>query len=135
MYFDETQLIEAFQYLTECKQKTKKDEYYVCVPQYFDSAHLKQKGWYGITVRAEYKDHTDTFHIFITPHFECFRYELLQPNYQTLLETSFLVDKIKELCPADQTYCVKVDNKHKIFEGTLTEGIEECEEEKCFFVK
>ena len=134
MYFEEKQIIDAHQYLMECKQKTQTIPYYTCMPSYFE-----QQGVYGITLRAEYKEFIDTFHLFITPHFECFRYPLLVPDYEKILGTGFVVDKIKELFGVGETkYVLKVDNQdkntgEKIYSGPLFEGFIECEEEKCFY--
>ena len=136
MYFHENQLVEASEYLKVCRKaiearKEKDEDDVCCMPQYFDFPGHAQ-GLRGLTVRAEYKE--ETFHIFITPHYECFRYELLAPDYATLLGTPFLSSKIKELFQ-EQKYCVKVDNKHNIYSGELDENIYLCEEQNCFFVK
>lgn len=131
MYFHENQLIEASEYLKKCLKDSQHDEDYCEVPQYFDIPDYRLR---GLTVRAEYKD--ETFHILITPHWECFRYELMAPDYAKLLGTSFLVDKIKELFQEEkQRFCVKVDNKHDIYCGDLDENIEESKEEKCFYYR
>lgn len=121
MYFQEDQLIQAAQYL---KKYNCEDD---SMPRYFDFPGREL----GMTVRAEYKN--DTFHIFITPHWEAFRYSLFKPTYATLLGTSFLADKIKELFETPQKYCVKVDNRQNIFEGELYE--EFYEEDQCFYLK
>jgi hypothetical protein len=138
MYFHENQLIEASQYLIKCKTKDEEkkskgcEDDYCFMPEYFDIPNPFLR---GLTVRAEYKD--ETFHILITPHWECFRYELLMSDYRTLLSTPFLVDKIKELFQ-DQKYCVKIENKDVKYEGDLDKGIYKCEkpgeEQNCFFV-
>jgi hypothetical protein len=132
MYFEEKQIVDAHQYLMECKQKTQTISYYTCMPSYFE-----QEGVYGITLRAEYKDFNDTFHLFITPPFECFRYPLLVPDYEKILGSGFVVDKIKELF-GDTKYVLKVDNQdkntgEKIYSGPVLEGFIESVEEKCFY--
>lgn len=129
MYFHETQLIQASEFLKKCIKDSEDVEDYCALPRYFDipDSHLR-----GLTVRAEYKD--ETFHILIAPHWECFRYELMAPDYAKLLGTSFLVDKIKELFQ-EQRFCVKVDNEHDIYSGDLDESIEESKKEKCFYYR
>lgn len=128
MYFQETQIEEAAKYLKACKKLADEDEYYCCMPEYFDGEHPVFIR--GITLRAECLK--DTFYIFITPHWEAFRYTLFWPDYHKMLTTGFLVDKVREVFNDDEKYIVKVDNRQDIFSGDLYEGFYECVESKCF---
>lgn len=132
VYFEEQQIVDACAFLTTCKEKSKKDEDYCNMPCYFDKAAAQIPRVYGITLRAEYKDSTETYYLFVTPHYEVFRFELLRPDYEIILSTGFVVDKVKELLEGQGKYVVKVDNRKDIYSGSLYEGFYYCEESKCF---
>jgi hypothetical protein len=121
MYFEESQIVAAFKYLTHCKQCLEKNEDFVPMCRYFDGSTL------GITLRASL-DEKGFFMLFITPHWECFKYGLLYEDYERILKTGFLVDKVKELFK--EKYHIKVDNRNDIYHGELHDGFQECVETK-----
>ena len=135
MYFDANQQFQqAFEYLKQCQKKKQEDEYYSSMPKYFDGPTP-----YGICLRAELKD-DNIMHLLVTPHWECFRYELLLPDYTAILGTSAVMDKVNEIF-GEEPYLLKVDNKNKhdkkqkLYSGELYQGFYECKEESCFYYK
>jgi hypothetical protein len=129
MYFEESQIVNAFDYLMKCKHAKETVEDYVAMPKYFDGP-CNPGEVPGITLRAQLLEGGETFHLFVTPYWECCSYRLLQQDYKRILTTGYLVEKVKELFK--ENFLIEVDNKHRIYSGELLEGFSECDERFCF---
>ena len=130
-FFKEAQVTQAFDYLMMCKNRFEaaaadddKDPY-VCMVRYFDGEAKSAQEIPGITLRANYDTDTKTLHFMVTPYYEFWQYPQLKEDYEKILTTSFLVDKLQSLFhstidAADANCCIKVHNKHHIFAKPTT---------------
>lgn len=140
-YFVESQIKQAFDYMfrskKSCDEQDEDMDPYVCMYKYFDGPKYSIQEVPGITLRAFYNNETKTFHFYVTPYYECFKYELLKKDYVRLVSTAFLVDKVEALFKEngiEENYCITIDNtKGVIHSVSLHEGF--FEESDCFIYK